>query len=219
MNGLLTLAALLLAFGPVAPPQQPVQPPPQTAPQAAPAKQKRQGPRRGLTFAKASQNDTFKTVLVTCHGQPKPEGAQACNPSDGDTLCTERRPVLCLKPDGSPRPPYTVTSSEHSMPKEYYEGWAEGRLGVTPPVAGTSLTSLAAANALCEQALGKGYRMAEFHDGKYFEGMDAQNANGPSWPRDRLSAGGWAFHAFGAVPADTRFWVSINDQRGHCWDR
>ncbi|MGC4119981.1 MAG: flagellar hook-length control protein [Myxococcales bacterium] len=166
-----------------------------------------------MTWAKAKQDEQLKTVMVTCHGQPKTEGG-SCNAYDGDTLCTERRPILCFKPDGSPRPPYAVTPN-----REYYEGWAPGRVGVTQPVAGNSLQNLAAANAACEQALGKGYRMAEFHDGKLVAGMDAQNWYGATWPQGGQASGGWAFHAHGTVPSDTRFWISINDQRAHCWDQ
>ena len=230
MNGLELVLAVLVASSPAA--QSQPQPPAsnlqaakagsnETRPQTvAPPRQQQQqdGPRKGLTWAKGAQNDQLHTVFVSCHAQPRPEGAETCNPHVGDTPCTERRSVLCLKPDGSPRPPYPVGGAAHAMPKEFYQGWAGGQLGVTKPVAGTELTSVAAADALCEQDLGRGYRMAEFHDGYYFEGMGDPGANGVTWPKDRLRQGGWAFHAYGQVPDGVRFWVYINDQRAHCWD-
>jgi hypothetical protein len=104
------------------------------------------------------------------------------------------------------------------MSREYYQGWAGGRIALTPPTMGTELRSLAAADALCEAALGDGYRMAEFHDGKYVEGMGADSFHDEDWPRaGELSSGGWAFHAYGNIPEGTRFWVRINDQPANCW--
>src|SRR5205823_1278208 len=52
------------------------------------------------------------------------------------------------------------------------------------------------ADAYCRSALGAGWRMAEFHDGK----------------------GGWGFVARGHISSTSRFWVRINDQPGNCWD-
>jgi hypothetical protein len=105
------------------------------------------------------------------------------------------------------------------MPAEYYVGWSGGTIGVTNPIQGTELSSAEMASALCQKALGQGYRMAEFHDGKWVSGMDTDRYYGDTWPAPgRLSSGGWSFYAFGNVPSDTRFWVYINDQPANCWD-
>jgi hypothetical protein len=53
----------------------------------------------------------------------------------------------------------------------------------------------AAANALCVEKFGEGWRAAEFHDG---------------W--------GWHFQAAGSVgDSHGRFWADINDQPATCW--
>jgi hypothetical protein len=175
-------------------------------------------PRRGLTWGRVAHDKKLGTDLVSCHGAPRPEGGD-CDAHEGDTLCTEQLPILCLKRDGSARPNYALVGTAHSMPREYYQGWAGGRIALTRPVRGTNLTSLAAADAICAQALGKGYRMAEFHDGKYVVGMGEQRLHGKLWPKDdALASGGWAFHARGKVKGTTRFWVSINDQPANCWN-
>jgi len=174
---------------------------------------------RGLTWGKVSHDKFLGTDLVSCHAQPSPAGGD-CNPHQGDTACEERRPILCIKVDGEPRPPYEIVGREHARPREYYQGWAGGRIGLSEEVAGTQLHSLAAANERCEAALGKGYRMAEHHDGKYVAGMDADKFYGETWPpANELSSGGWAFHAYGDIPKNTRFWVHIDDQRANCWEQ
>ncbi|MFD0385050.1 hypothetical protein ACFQ2B_30855 [Streptomyces stramineus] len=63
---------------------------------------------------------------------------------------------------------------------------------------GTHLTSRAVADGVCANTFGAGWRMAEFHDGRY--GANLENS------------GGWSYWAYGDVPAGTRFWTAINDQ-------
>lgn len=118
------------------------------------------------------------------------------DPYNGDTPANTVLPVLCLQVTGA-LPPANVTP-------DFYNGWARGNVGVTPPVAGTQLTSPAAADALCATAFGPGWRMAEFHDGHY----------GPN-----LSlTGGWSFWGFGFIAPGTRFWTHINDQPANPWN-
>ncbi|AFE04302.1 flagellar hook-length control protein [Corallococcus coralloides DSM 2259] len=83
-------------------------------------------------------------------------GCLDCDAYFGDTACTARLPVLCIKQDGSPRPA--------SLPGPYYAGWAGGNIATTLPVAGNFLMSLAHANETCVQFFGPGWRMASFHD-------------------------------------------------------
>ncbi|MBN2005643.1 MAG: hypothetical protein JXA21_19955, partial [Anaerolineae bacterium] len=81
-------------------------------------------------------------------------GCVGCNPYQGDTSCSTSLPILCIKPESEPRPNYDVTPSGGGGAQEYYRGWAGGHIKATSPVAGTQLTSLAAANALCASAFG-----------------------------------------------------------------
>jgi subtilisin family serine protease len=110
------------------------------------------------------------------------------NPYSGDTSANASRPVLCLIVDGSPVPP--------GITPDFYNGWANGHIAITGAVAGSQLTSRAAADAICAGTFGAGWRMAEFHDG----------------------GGGWSYWAFGSIPTGTRFWTAINDQPANPWN-
>ncbi|HRI66833.1 MAG TPA: hypothetical protein PK156_21450 [Polyangium sp.] len=151
--------------------------------------------KRGLTWVKWA-DDSCGQNRVTCDS--------SCDPYIGDTLCTEARPILCLRLDNS---------SNCGEPSDFYDGWTSGTMALTPRlVLGTELTSPQAADAICENEVGPGFRMAEHHDGN----------------------GGWGWRAKGiidppATPPMThprfdmpnqpnRFWVRINDQPGNCWD-
>lgn len=78
-----------------------------------------------------------------------------CDAYQGDTVCSARLPVLCLKQDGSPPP----------VPTDFYNGWAKGNIALSRAVRGDSFKSKAEADAFCRAEFGQGYRMAEHHDG------------------------------------------------------
>ncbi|WP_424889115.1 hypothetical protein [Streptomyces sp. XH2] len=123
-------------------------------------------------------------------------GGPLSNPYQGDTATTTALPVLCLRIDGRPAPA--------GITPGFYAGWARGAVAATNPIRGTRLTSRAAGDGVCANTFGTGWRMAEFHDGRY----------GP----DLESSGGWSFWAYGDVPAGTRFWTAINDQPANPWN-
>jgi subtilisin family serine protease len=81
------------------------------------------------------------------------------------------------------------------MAPDFYSGWAQGSTAASAPVFGSQLTSRAAADAVCSSNFGAGWRMGEFHGG-----------------------GGWSWWAAGALPANQRFWVAINDQPANPWN-
>ncbi|MBB4893442.1 hypothetical protein FHS39_002473 [Streptomyces olivoverticillatus] len=118
------------------------------------------------------------------------------NPYQGDTPASASLPVLCLKADGSPVP--------DGITPGFYAGWAQGTVAASRPVRGSRLNSRNAADSVCQAEFGAGWRMAEFHDGHY----------GP----DLNATGGWTFWAYGTLPANTRMWTAINDQRANPWD-
>jgi hypothetical protein len=137
-----------------------------------------------MTWAKVDHDNTWGIDRVDCTSS-----TMACNPYTGDTSCSNSLPVLCVRPQGLPRPPYTPN------PSLFYDGWVGGSLALTAPVLGTSLTSQANADALCATTFGSGWRMAEFHDG----------------------GGGWGFRGYGNILDGSRFWVRISDQPANCW--
>jgi hypothetical protein len=190
----------------------------EAAPQPAPG----QAPRRGLTWAKVAHDSSLGIDRVHCYGSPalpKDQGGPGCNPYEGDTHCSQALPVLCLKEEGSSRPPYAMTCSAHAMPGEFYCGWAGGRIELTSPVVGFELASSTTADALCVASFGPGWRMAEHHDGKYVMGMGERAHHGDTWPAKALATGGWGLFAYGKIAGGSRFWVRINDQPGNCWDQ
>jgi len=166
---------------------------------------------KGFTFGKYSHDPVLGVDHVGIFGTG--------NPYTGDTFCTARRPILCLKHDGSARPPYPVAPGN-----EFYQGWAEGHLATTKPVRGNTLLSAADGDAQCVANFGAGWRMAEFHDGKFMNGMDAGTHyystpySVSPWLTGSTSPGGHTLWGFGNVRSDMRYWVHINDQPGNCWD-
>jgi hypothetical protein len=130
----------------------------------------------------------------------------------GNTSLEETLPILALKVDGSPPPNHTFgdVSPSHAWPKELYQGWACGRIALTPPIKGTEITSAAMAEAFCREHCGEGYRMAEFHDGRCIPGMALDKFHGDTWPPyEELEGGGWKFCAYGDIPDGVRFWVKV----------
>ncbi len=134
--------------------------------------------RSGLTWKKYLDRSTTDLPFVGC---------AKCNAYQGDTSCSTKLPILCLKKEGLPKPSGLVT--------DYYKGWTGGHIGLTKPVGGNELTGISDANLLCEQELGSGYQMAEFHDG----------------------GGGWGYYGYGNVDDNSRFWTYINGQDANCW--
>lgn len=150
--------------------------------------------KRGLTWVQ-DPSDSCGQTRVTCND---------CDPYKGDTSCSESRPLLCIKKDGS---------SNCGPPSDFYDGWTGGTVALTPfLVRGTELTSLAAANSICASTFGTGYRMAEFHDGG---GGWGWRAKGPISP---LSTPSSTHPRFGTPNRPNRFWVHINDQPANCWN-
>jgi subtilisin family serine protease len=118
------------------------------------------------------------------------------NPYVGDISPSASLPVLCLFINNAAVPAGVFP--------DFYAGWARGTVAATLPVPGSQLASPAVADALCASSFGPGWRMAEFHDGRYGTGL--------------AFSGGWAFWANGLLPTATRFWVRINDQPANPWD-
>ena len=118
------------------------------------------------------------------------------NPYNGDTAASASLPVLCLRVDNAGTP--------SNVSPDFYNGWARGPVALTPAVAGSTLTSPAAADSLCASHFGAGWRMAEFHDGRYGPNLEY--------------SGGWSFWGFGNIPVGTRFWTHINDQPANPWN-
>jgi hypothetical protein len=141
------------------------------------------------------------------------------NAYKGDTNINQKADLLCVEEKAHlPTPLVLNTSvrykSERTKKGAVRNGWSGRQAIIIPNVIGTSLSSKAKADRLCEVAGNRfgirGFRMAEFHDGG--KGREA----------------GWSFWVDGTrgnisqeVKKDLhkrRFWVSINDQPANPWD-
>lgn len=161
---------------------------------------------KGLTFGVYAHDSNFGIDRVGIYGTG--------NPYQGDTLCKKKLPILCINVDGSPRPGYVPSGNA------FYEGWVEGHLQATLPTQGPS--SLAAADAKCVTAFGAGWRMAEFHDGRFIDNMNATNFCNSAgctspWPAG-MSRGGHSMWGNGHLDPTKRYWTHINNQPGNCWN-
>lgn len=180
---------------------------------------------KGVTWGRVSHNSTLGIDRVGCSVPAGGLNSGVCEAYVGDTSCTKLLPVLCINVDGSTRPNYPLAPVIGTMPSEFYNGWARGQIATTLPVSGNALGSANGSNALCKASFGDGWRMVEFHDGKYTPGMaydikygDTYSWHSSStWPSS-FSNGGWWFYAYGNVRNDTRFWVWVNDQSSNCWN-
>ena len=182
--------------------------------------------RYGMTWGYSGYVEEAQELFhVSCSGTPYVppylpylSSGGSCNPYSGDTPCNHTLPLLCIKPNNFSRPCYPIQCSAHAMPKEFYCGWTEGILLLSDPIPGIALTSRATANLICRNKFGPGFRMAEFHDGKYIIGMDDSNQCYTTWPAVSKLIGGWGYYGYGVKgPLWTRFWLAVNDQSANCW--
>ncbi|GAB2748421.1 hypothetical protein [Kitasatospora kifunensis] len=123
------------------------------------------------------------------------------NPYSGDTPANTVLPVLCIYSYANLPVPAGITP-------DFYDGWTAKPIAVTQPLSGTLMTSRAAADGLCSDRFGWGWREAEFHDGHY----------GPN----NSEVGGWTFWGLSPYLAlgvtTSRFWVAIDDQSANPWN-
>lgn len=143
--------------------------------------------RKGLTWGLYPSTITGHTN-VSCHGKPAAPNSPSCDAYVGDTSCQESRPILCINKKSHLKRPKGFNANK-------YNEWSGGMVQLTDPIVGNQIGSLEAANDLCLEYFGRGWRMAEFHDG---------------W--------GWGFVALGKLKSANRFWVYINDQEANCWN-
>jgi subtilisin family serine protease len=142
--------------------------------------------RTGMTWTVLGQQEGY--VHVGADGQT--------NAYSGDTTIDQYLPILCVLVDGRAAP--------GGISFDYYNGWLRGAVRATPPIPSTVLTSQQQGDEICADTFGAGWRLAEFHDGRYGSGFS--------------SSGGWSFWAAGGLPTGTRFWVAINDQPANPWN-
>ncbi len=115
------------------------------------------------------------------------------------------------------------------MGNPYFSGWARGFIKVTPnSVWGCHLWSKKWADYVCKRYFGCGWRMADFHDGRWRYGMTSNYETylAPSGDGDYSMAytGGWNFWAYGHISHHwphkyKNFWVAHAHGNANCWNR
>jgi hypothetical protein len=144
--------------------------------------------RMAMTWGVFSNDAALGTTYQSCWGRPPAATAHGgCDPYRGDTSTTLALPVSCVLRNGVAPPVGIITPG-------YYNQWLGGSTQHSSPLEGTRMASRGTGDAHCTREFGLGWRMAEFHMGR-----------------------GWGFHAFGATPNSSRFWVAINDQNANPW--
>ncbi|CAF4757114.1 unnamed protein product, partial [Rotaria sp. Silwood2] len=177
----------------------------------------------GTTAVKQSHLNDFGIDYIGCRDWTDPNGMN-CDPYNGDTDCNVELPMLCMKYDYSPRPPYFIYGNGAAMPAANYAGWNQGHVSTTMPVKASRFENRAQASAFCATALGAGWEVVAIWSGqgKWISGMNGTKYAGAEWTANtgQMQSGGWHFYSYGNVRKDTRFWIhGPDDQSSTCWSR
>ena len=148
--------------------------------------------RKGLTLTALRPEGPGQRGQVHLNCFRVSDGDRQCNPYVGDTACSARLPVACLRPGHLPAPIYPsgrlVTGA-----------WSGGDIAVTEPVAGEQFRTVGEVDALCARRFGEDWRVATVHDGGRYLQVVGRG--------DPASVTG-------------RVWADIADQpHGVCWAR
>ncbi|CAF1437336.1 unnamed protein product [Adineta ricciae] len=175
----------------------------------------------GVTAVKQSHSPEFGIDYIGCRDWTNPTGMN-CNPYQGDTDCNAKLPMLCVRVDQSPRPPYLIYGEGAAMPAANYAGWNGGHVSTTLPTEASRFRNRAEANRFCAETLGEHWEIAGIWGSQphWISGMNGTKYAGSEWTanKDRLLNGGWSFYTYGNVRNDTRFWIQgPADQSSTCW--
>lgn len=92
-------------------------------------------------------------------------GCGNCDAKNGDTLCTERLPLLCLIDYKTiPRPRYNFPrdiSTASVSDGGFSNGWTGGYFSATDPVLGSDLTNRNVADKICQDRFGATARVLD----------------------------------------------------------
>lgn len=145
---------------------------------------------KGMTWGKRNIGAVSGVIEVGCWDST---GAK-CEPYHGDTMCSIKRPILCINTsiNSAPKPAWVSSTPKH----RFVKGVIATSRPVSPAQAG--LNTLTKANNYCRNAFGSGWKVANFHQGDQ-----------------------WNFKSYGNVGSQSkRFWVNIKDQvSGNCWSQ
>ncbi|CAF3581245.1 unnamed protein product [Rotaria sp. Silwood1] len=175
-----------------------------------------------VMFAKAKLSTAIVKVTHSAEFGIDQIGCAGCTSPQGLRDCDTSLPVICIRYDYTPRPPYFIYGNGAAMQAEYYRGWGQGHIATTPSVKGSQFKNYAQMDAFCASMIGDGWQVVSaLNWSKWIPGMNGTNYAGAEWTANAalIQQGGWDFYAYGNVRNDTRFWFySLPYQRGNCWD-
>lgn len=134
-------------------------------------------------------------TMIGCHYERG--DLPQCDPLRGNAPCDAPLPLLCFRDLDASAPDTVSASFPYAHLYEFY--WSGGHIAATGEIRGDALATIRDANALCENELGAGWRVASYHE--------AARSNN--------------FVAYGALNEPFRFhWLDIKDQPyATCWRR
>lgn len=145
-----------------------------------------------------------------------------CDPFQGDVLCTQALPILCIVSAKTLQRPLYKIAIQYTpfsvVDGGYYEGWTGGVFAVTQAVTGNSITSYQVGDQLCKGYFGNNAKFAEFSDGYYMPYMNQEPEKAfDFWDWSQATQGGWNFWGYFNHHYRGRAWVWVNGQpNGNC---
>ena len=175
--------------------------------------------RKGMTWGQVGHQAALGVDFIGCTGLPGP----GCNWATGDTLCTQKRPILCLNKSAKIfRPDYSAPGGNY-----FTFGWTGGDIKLTRYYQGCAIKSRAHGDSLCQREFGCNYYMAEYHDGYYISGMGLGTFYDIGWNWSLATPASHGFAAFGEscfqnpLKVCSRYWVAHDHGTGstaNCWN-
>ncbi|MCP3684207.1 MAG: hypothetical protein GY861_16110 [bacterium] len=175
--------------------------------------------RKGNTWVKVRHDCRTFVDYINCWGPVRNDNNSFfCNPWTGDTFCWRRRRVLCHNPNIKlNRPSYPVWSVPGPRPDAFYQGWTGSFIRQTRRVRGCAFTNVSQVNDFCKRSFGCGFRVLNFDDGWWINGMSSTVYVGNQWRWDLARRGRWNVRGYGNVPYRQRYWVNVRRTNGNCW--
>ncbi len=183
--------------------------------------------RRGLTWGttKNCKYCKFGICQISCRGKPLVNNTQYCNRYNGDTICKNLRPLLCIKKLNLDRPAYEVNSND-PYPSifqnyEYYNSWSGAFIRKTKPVMGCQIWNKKHADKICEYEFGCGWKMARENDGRYKVGMSLNVFAAGFFALSGLGFSGEQFYGYGNLGHNNHeTWeVHVDSNEHQEWNR
>ncbi len=173
--------------------------------------------KKGMTWIKTKHDRETAVDFIGCKGPILNDNNKyECDPWKGDTNCSQFRRLLCHNPGLKlNRPSYPIEFGENY---EFTQGWTGSLIRETKPVRGCSFRNIAEVDMFCKKTFGDGFKVLDFYDGWYIEGMNDTTYVGSTWDWSITKRGQWNVRGYGNVYYNRRYWVNVSTTDANCWD-